>query len=458
MAILDKNFIKEELEKANSIYDFIVIIFYFLSKSETNAYIKNYYKMMKNKDFKKLIQKLSALFYNFFMINDGGTDAFFDFKQMWLDLYDENNLETYCFATLINFDQNYHCNKNLSNETITIQGPLNNSLSDKVLFFNNAPDGYFSEYFRKNGIWEGKSKISFNPSSLNSNFSKFHIVETTYIGHYKPKVKKYNQKIELDNNCIAIIPCENNNVSLIFDKETRTISAEYKSEYFDKHLNYILNTLKILDEDGSKIVIFPELFLFPNSVNILRKKLCEKNFKNIKLVMTGSAWSNRTNCAYILSSSGKLLLSHKKKIAYEEYKKADGINYIEDIEIDNSFEFLDIEGIGRISYVICKDFLSSGNNCFCQGVMKSNIIFVSSYTHKTNLMDTTSQANATQYGIATVLCNCCTATKSNDPESLLGFMIFPKAENKKLHCHRVPLQKQDEKCDECGNCYPSEFR
>ena len=64
-------------------------------------------------------------------------------------------------------------------------------------------------------------------------------------------------------------------------------------------------------------------------------------------------------------------------------------------------------------------------------------------------MDTTSQANATQYGIATVLCNCCTATKSNDPESLLGFMIFPKAENKKLHCHRVPLQKQDEKCDEC---------
>ncbi len=60
----------------------------------------------------------------------------------------KNNLETYCFATLINFDQNYHCNKNLSNETITRQGPLNNSLSDKVFnFLIMLLMGIFGEYF-----------------------------------------------------------------------------------------------------------------------------------------------------------------------------------------------------------------------------------------------------------------------------------------------------------------------
>lgn len=460
MSILDINFINNELEKANSIYDFIAIIYYYLSQSDTNVYINNYYKMINNKNCKKSLKKLSNLLYDYLMMNDYESEDFLDFKQMWFELFDKNfDLKTYCFATLINFDQNYYGNNsNLLGEAITIQGPLNNLLKNKVLFFNNPPDGYFSDYLIKNGIREGKSKISFNSISLNSNFSKFHIVEASYIGNYKPLVKKYNSKIKFDNNnCIAIIPCENKNVSLKFDKDSRTISTEYNLNHFDEHINYIIDTIKAMDNNGSKIIIFPELFLFPNAIDVLSSRLCCEKLRNIKLIFTGSTWSNRMNCAYILSSSGKLLFSHKKKIAYEEYIKTEGINYREDIEVDNVFEFLDIEGIGRISYVICKDFLSQQNNCFCEGIMKSNMIFISAFTHKTNLMDTASQGNATQYGIATVLCNSCSAAKTNDQDSLLGFMIFPKVENKKLFCKRFTLQKNNMGCNECGKCYSCEL-
>lgn len=160
---MDINFINNELEKANSIYDFIAIIYYYLSQSDTNVYINNYYKMINNINCKKSLKKLSNLLYDYLMMNDYESEDFLDFKQMWFELFDKNfDLKTYCFATLINFDQNYYGNNsNLLGEAITIQGPLNNLLKNKVLFFNNPPDGYFSDYLIKNGIREGKSKISF---------------------------------------------------------------------------------------------------------------------------------------------------------------------------------------------------------------------------------------------------------------------------------------------------------
>ena len=47
--------------------------------------------------------------------------------------------------------------------------------------------------------------------------------------------------------------------------------------------------------------------------------------------------------------------------------------------------------------------------------------------------------------------------KTNDQDSLLGFMIFPKVENKKLFCKRFTLQKNNMGCNECGKCYSCEL-
>lgn len=118
------------------------------------------------------------------------------------------------------------------------------------------------------------------------------------------------------------------------------------------------------------------------------------------------------------------------------------MDFIEDIEIDNTFEFLDIEGMGRVSYLICRDFLTDENKCFCGSIMESDMIFISAFTSKTKLMVDVSNSLAIDNGIATVLCNSSSAISINSNQNLidkdflldhlLGYINYPIADGKNL--------------------------
>ena len=333
------------------------------------------------------------------------------------------------------------------------QGPLNKVFKDKVLFYNISPSGCFSEYLKNNKIRKGRNTIARNPSDLDSKFNNFHIVKTTTLSDFEPQIKKYYKTINIENySLIGIVPTKiHDNIDMNFDSERYLFDIGYNVQNYEQHMQYVFEILETMDNQGFKIVIFPELFLFPNSIKDLKKFLCSKKFNNIELIFTGSEWNNNKNTSYILSSSGTILNKHSKKIAYDHYCKKDNVTYTENILIDNTIELLDISGIGRIANFICRDFLSAELQNLCSNVMESNLLCISAYTGKTERMLNSSRTSAILYGVASILCNTCSAL--NDSDNLLGYVIIPKVQNKTLSYDEYLLSIMDDDCKNCKRCF-----
>ncbi len=447
------NTLEKELFNAKNIFDFVSIIFYYLSEENIILLNGNYKKILSSKRHQSEFIKLEELLYDLFLFEDIDEYYFSDFKEKWIDLYKSNkiNCDIFCLETLYLFDNNYlNYNVTLKNR-LQIQGPLNNIFKDKVLFYNVSPKGCLSNYFENNNIRRGRQIVTHNPTNLDSNFKNFHIVSTNSLNSFEPKVIKYYKTINVDRTLIGIFPKKVfENIKINFDEERKLFDIEYVKKNYNSHLKYIFNTLLEMDNKGFKIAVFPELFLFPESLNSLTHFLLTNKFTNLELIFTGSEWNNNKNCSYILSSSGTVLNKHNKKVPYDYYCKSKNTSYVENIESDKEIEFLDIPGIGRISYLICRDFLNGELPNLCISLMESNVLFISAYTGKTNQMLESSKKYAMLNGVASVLCNSCSAVTNND--NLLGYIIVPKVENKKICYDDTLLFKDNIKCNECKHC------
>lgn len=438
---------KNVLKTAKNIYDFISIIFYYLSSQKSNLYLSEYYSLFTNNKYKNYFEQLDWTF-SFFLTNNYNYEknSVLELSDYWFDLFNQfNNIdfEAYCYASLMSFDKSYSSSKNNTKfKRIIKQGPLNNTLEDKVLFFNNPPESYFKKVLEKNKNRAGRNRMVYNSTDLDSKLKNFHMVKKSTIDNYEPVINRYNINFEFDDKTkIKILPCKIDFKCDLDDKK-KIFSILYKSKDSNQQADSIIRIIKKADEENYSIVVFPEIFLLPDTINILQKKLCFIKLENVKLIFAGSGWKDRKNTAYILSASGTILCSHKKKIPFSYHIKEKEMDFIEDIEIDNTFEFLDIEGMGRVSYLICRDFLTDENKCFCGSIMESDMIFISAFTSKTKLMVDVSNSLAIDNGIATVLCNSSSAISINSNQNLidkdflldhlLGYINYPIADGKNL--------------------------
>lgn len=459
MYILEYILIEKEIFKSNNIFDFISIIFYYLSQEKITPLFGRYRKSVESKKYKKEFMQIEELFSVLFFYNEIDKEYFCDFLNEWISLYKSIKIDCdiFCLETLYSFDKNY-ANSNYSlvlKTNLQAQGPLNNALKDKVLFYNVSPDSCLSDYLEKNNVRKGRQTVLYDPTSLDCQFKNFHIVNTDLLNSLKPTVIKYNKLINIeDTSLIGIVASKiDDNFSVKYDGGSKLFNIEYTNEKFESHMNYIFDIITKMYANGFKIIIFPELFLFPESLDILRRFLCSNKLNNIQLIFTGSEWKNNKNSAFILSSSGTVLSKHSKKTPYEHYCKENDITYLENIEKENDIEFLDIPGIGRISYLICRDFLTGYLPNLCTGIMESNVMCISAYTSKTDLMIKSSEYIATLKGAVSIFCNSCSAIREN--KNLLGYIIVPKVENKQLTFSKKIFSKDDKDCDNCQKCYLS---
>lgn len=466
MIYLETFELKNKLKSAKNIYDFISIIFYYLSSQKSNRYISDYNYFFSNNNYKLFFQQLDWQF-SMFLANNFNYEKkpVSELLKPWFELFDTANFnigfETFCYASLVSFDKSYSISNNKFKRVIK-QGPLNNIFQDKVLFFNNSPKGYFKKILDKNKNIAGRNRMVYNSTDLDSYLNNFHMVKKSTIDNYEPVINRYNIDFNFDDKTkIKILPCKIDfNCNL--DNKRKTFSILYKSQNCTQQVDSIIRILKKADDENYSIVLFPEIFLLPNTINVLQHQLCTIKLKNIKLIFTGSGWQDRKNTAYILSANGTILCSHKKKIPFSYYIKEKEMSFIEDIEIDNTFEFLDIEGIGRISYLICRDFLTDENKCFCGSIMESDMIFISAFTSKTKLMLDVSNSLATNNGIATVLCNSSSAISISNNQDLIdnevqldhliGYINYPIADGKNLKYHQKIMPMNLSNCYNCDKC------
>lgn len=460
----DFDLLRNDIDSCSNIIDFISIIYFYISKLSHSQIKQKYKKSLSIKKIESLYKEIHNnmdILLNWQGYKNGVQiyDNYFnDFKKSCEEIFFNNNeyIDILCYETLAIFDTMYldYVQKNFSTKIKFIQGPLNSKFKDKVFFYNKPPKRYNEELFLKNKIRHGRQTFSFNSDSLSEDYKNFEIIKCNSINDYTLNVIAYNEEFDGKSLKIGINPLNvKNYVNIDFEKSDYTVRIKYINDMKQNALKKIKQCLYDMEEKGANIVVFPELALYPDFLNALKKFLINYDFKNLKLIFTGSQYIDEENIAYILSSKGTLLGTHYKQIAYDIYHENE--NYSEILKLSKTIDFLDIKGLGRIGYKICKDVLSEEINIIYDSIMHSNIDFLSSYSEKTKMMLKGAKSSTEKFGKNIIMCNACSAIdKKNDiEENLLGFITFPDIKFKNIECGVYKHSKNkfcNNKCETCN--------
>jgi len=452
---LNKNIMLTE-----SIYDFVVYVFLFLDQLLHTRIKQLHSEFLEKGDYSKINKEAKKLI----QLSLRKPDMFAEVKESWLKMIDVqkgNHKIGFCFDTLVIFDENANELCNFDDRIMIELGPLNGGETQQYAKFFSLSNYAFQKHFIENQkLRKGRNYLNYDMTGIHREFKNFTVINTNVLGEFLPTVHKYRR---FGNLCSAI----NNSLKVrlfpfyktdVFDckidREKKLFDLS-ENEYFAPFIaDGYIKALSIASTDEVDIVVFPELSL--NSITLQEIKEHAKTnpmaFQNIKLIFTGSVWNNGQNIAYILSGNGTVLLETHKREPYEMYDKELGLIAENLKEKTNDLPFLDVEGIGRISYSICRDFTDSNRNTSMFSRLGVNLAVVSAYTNSTTGFIGESERLASSICMVTLMSNYCAAVaKEEKQQQVVGIVTIPLVDGKKkIDAHPILFQKGE--CGFCDNC------
>ena len=428
--------LQKYLSSGQNIFDFIICIFRELYTQEEGIYTKEYQNWIKDSQNRKQelqIGKSIAIYYKHYA----------ELCDYYIDILHHHHKEKNAIliaalnqcdniiGELIKEKNSFECYGE-----IVDKGPLNLNaeIMDAYLYLN-GPRHLNSTLFEKYKIRARRSTRGTFLPGICRNLKNLLILPKNSLGGYEPRIIQYYPSNPIGETVkVALIPfskakwfdavdVENNNlIDIIYNADKEKINLA---------INRAINKAEELDAD---IVIFPELVMNNNTLTEVKQFLRKGyfNFHSLKLVFLGSNWDNNSNVAYILSSTGKVLLEVSKKIPFDQYIQNSNTPKTENIiRHDNKIPLLDIEGLGRISYLICKDSLEPHFETTSYAYLMANISVISAFSPKVAEFQNMAGARAKMYGASTFMCNGCAAIKDRD--TLIGNVVIPRVnENKDM--------------------------
>lgn len=445
---MDKNELYKATQNASDIYTFIVSIFICLDKVKLSRIQSTYNKALSDNAYSKHLIKVENIIHDLPIYN------YYEFNvwlAIWLQELNSSSLETivYAFHSLLRLDGIFY-EFYKSNKCIYDKGPFGQI--DGYSLFLKKGSFYFDTDLSKNDIRRGRQTVEFNPNSLNKKFSSFEIIRDVDLHGYKPKVKQYNISNEFgDNITFALAPL--NNKGWCIPKQnhtTKQFTVEYIKEKIENHNNNILNVIDKSNNESADIIVLPELSLNVLTEKIVTDYLLKNYIPNLKLCFLGSKWDNNVNESLLMSSNGTVLLKQSKKSAFSFYDKKEKETYTEDIDTQNKdVYFIDINGLGRLAYLICADFNDEDLISVCS-VLHADFIFVSAYTNDTKLMNDTAEELAKRRATITVLSNACAAIPEDKlAKTYCNFVEVPLISPGELFAQKLSCSFP---CKTNGNC------
>lgn len=282
------------------------------------------------------------------------------------------------------------------------------------------------------------------------------IVPCDLLGGYEPIVHRYYPSSPVQEKVtIALVSgMKAEWFESISRDENNQINVVYKEESVNYINHEIKRCLKQCAEFKADIIVFPELIINDHTISEVKNFLLDNysEFREVKFICLGSYWSENSNVGYILSPAGNVLLEINKKVPFDVYDKEAKVFKTENIlESDSKLHLLDIEGLGRIAYLICKDALDGTQANIIYSYLWSDIGITSAFSPKTGEFKSCSKARTGDYCISTFLCNSCVAI--NDNNEAIAFVTMPKvAEGKNIEAHSIEIKQCDLKSGACNNC------
>lgn len=314
----------------------------------------------------------------------------------------------------------------------------------------------------KNSVLYEESHKGLRARSRKEDVSSINYVLHNYVIYQSDKYTP-NLKILLDDSRfkndimarkslrIGVIPFSQTPVEELFiiKKQKDTFSIDGPKEGKEQYLyERFKSQLEIIANKHFDIIIFPEMYLTQQIVIDL-KALIRDTFKNAnsvsdkttQIIIAGTLWSNMTNKCYIYDNFGNEIFVQNKFTPFEYNNKLEGL-----IPSNFNINILDIDGIGRIITLICKDITNSDLDLFIKEV-RGDIICYPAYSPSLDVTRNTRGITESLNAIS-VFGNACAPRFKQDS---IGYCAVPQRDgtfsSSYIKCYSCDLEECEFHCN-----------
>lgn len=367
--------------------------------------------------------------------------------------YLERDFEQVCMHILLEFNRYYdECDKYpLISERFTKvieEYSIQNNISSQFAFYPMSQRNFIMEsnvmvkarvHRNRAGIWDAINSYRINKIENSEN---------------SVLIKKYKndgiEQVIAKKSCLslAVIPFSNRKP---FQENDRGILQykEYSDEENEKIYQACIALLKDLDENGIDIIVFPEIVMTEKLITRIKRWLQINAIQktNLKLIFMGSYYVNDVNRCKLFSGTGKELLSNDKQNGFE-YCDMEKNPHREELGDKSDIIYLiDIKGLGRVWYLICKDAIIYNHSVNIIEKYDCNVRIVSAYSNSISDFQTAGDILARGYEVFSVVCNSCAVRRGKN----IGVISYPVFYNEgKNISSREKTYACDVNCKQCS--------
>ena len=244
---------------------------------------------------------------------------------------------------------------------------------------------------------------------------------------------------------------------------TSEFTVSHTADYDEKYKDSVLHGLRTGAEEHLHILVFPEYMITEGLLRVIMEDLERTNgWNELWFVLAGTRWTpDNRNRLTVISRYGTILgVSDKIEPFQKEIKKPGGGSRIISEKLDHPGEeilFLDIPGIGRFQFPVCRDV------CVCSGTFESSLadrlagylqpdmIIVPAWSNSVENGFANAFISFAERGAVSILCNCCEPVflggnvQTNPPKVLVGHPVKSNP-----HSNRVTGTAEMRDCKVCS--------
>lgn len=401
-----------------NIFDVLVFLYSYIDGKKKSRYRGKYFSFLcKSSEYWKQLELL-----NNEMLE--GVISFDIFLDRFWELLSRENIRYYAFKMLFTYDryikENYEtlcCEMGKGVQTkISCLGPMN-TICDRYFMYIMPKSHFFKDY---NDSKPKESRIRFmNQSEFDSvdpKITSYKIIRKDKING-TVKVIGYNEiEYVLQKGVkIAIVPLspckwfKDSYLRSCGDGDEGYIIVKDDEDKTDRVNRAYKNILQKCIEEEVGIVIFPELARNKKTLEIVKKFLAQRTLEGEKLpelIFLGTLWDNYMNEGILLNGAGTELLRTYKKHAYKTVKE--DVDYWEQLmNVPDEITLLDVPGLGRIQYSICKDGLDVASQTAFWSIFEISLSVISAYSGSLRHFADIGSIFAKEYGGIQIVANAC---------------------------------------------------
>ena len=238
--------------------------------------------------------------------------------------------------------------------------------------------------------WERKHRLVHRYDHLESFLYNILLMENSVLGdlideHFFLKKGLFPHFAERNALKVAATPLNLDRsfeVRLCDRGKVQYFNIAYKKQSFDEDNELIWGKIWTAAQNGSDIIVFPELMGNAEMVRFVSDKI--KNLspseadKVPSLIVLPSYWERNRNVVTVLDKFGNVVCRQNKQNPFR--KEFNGVGYLEQINPNLVVNILHFQGIGRIAILVCRDFLTTHYMEQLMRCFKLTLIIVPSYS------------------------------------------------------------------------------